>query len=419
MRHSSRVLVLNHRVLPVMAVLIAPLATAVLGAAEGSGEDGLDYVVELSVAREGFDGKTCWVHARAGAIPPSSDTNPTDSPHLVMTAQKLLLTGSDVFYQLHTMRTTDLAKSWTEFQGEPVFERKSMGENIVMTVCDFTPMWHAATGTLLGTGHTVWYEDNRLMRVRPRHTAYSVYDVHRDEWKPYKLLEMPDDKKFENAGAGSTQRYDLPNGDILLPIYFKDSRQQNGISTVVRCTFDGQTLRYVEHGDELTIADPRGFGEPSLTKFKDRFFLTLRNDRHGWVTSGVDGLRYDEPKKWRFDDGELLGNYNTQQHWVTHRDGLFLVYTRRGADNDHVFRHRAPLFMGRVDPERLCVIRSTERKLTPERGARLGNFGVCDVSPEETWVIAAEWMQPKGCEKYGSNNAIYVVKLKWNRENTR
>ena len=73
--------------------------------------------------------------------------------------------------------------------------------------------------------------------------------------------------------------------------------------------------------------------------------------------------------------------------------------------------------MGRVDPDRLCVIRSSERKLTPERGARLGNFGVCEVSPKETWVIAAEWMQPKGCEKHGSNNAIYVVKIKWNREN--
>ena len=45
---------------------------------------------------------------------------------------------------------------------------------------------------------------------------------------------------------------------------------------------------------------------------------------------------------WTFDDGSELGNYNTQQHWVTHSDGLFLVYTRRGADNDDIARHRAP-----------------------------------------------------------------------------
>ena len=397
--------------LPLVAFLA--LAATAASASDDSKSDPLDYTVELSTAREGFDGTMCWVHARAGAIPPGSTGNPAELPLVVMTAQKLLLTGSDVFYQLHTMRTADLGKTWTALKPEPVFKRKSMGEDIVMTVCDFTPKWHAASGTLLGTGHTVWYKDNRVMPVRPRHTAYSVYDAKAGAWKPYKLLEMPEEEKFKNAGGGCTQRVDLPGGDILLPVYFKDPKQRNSSSTVVRCTFDGETLRYVEHGDEMTIPEPRGFGEPSIAKCGGRFFLTLRNDKDGWITSGTDGLHYDKPKKWRFDDGEILGNYNTQQHWVTHGDGLFLVYTRRGADNDRVFRHRAPLFMARVDPERLCVIRSTERKLTPERGARLGNFGVCEVSPEETWIIAAEWMQPRGCEKHGSDNAIYVVKVRW------
>ena len=135
------------------------------------------------------------------------------------------------------------------------------------------------------------------------------------------------------------------------------------------------------------------------------------------MTSGSDGLHFDKPKPWTWDDGSELGNYNTQQHWVTHTDGLFLVYTRRGAGNDHVFRHRAPLFMGQVDPKRLCVIRSTERVLVPQRGARLGNFGVVNVSREETWVTAAEWMQPRGCEKYGSNNSVFLARLHWRRPN--
>jgi hypothetical protein len=184
-------------------------------------------------------------------------------------------------------------------------------------------------------------------------------------WLPWKELQMPDEPRFANAGAGCTQRFDLPNGDILLPIYFKRPEDKVSSTTVVRCRFDGQTLRYVEHGDELSVEVPRGFGEPSLAKFGDRFFLTIRNDVKGYVTSGPDGLRFDPPKPWTFDDGTELGNYNTQQHWVSHSDGLFLVYTRRGADNDHVFRHRAPLFMARVDPDRLCVIRATERVLVP------------------------------------------------------
>ena len=49
--------------------------------------------------------------------------------------------------------------------------------------------------------------------------------------------------------------------------------------------------------------------------------------------------------------------------------GLFLVYTRRGANNDHIPRNRAPLFIARVDPGKLHVIRATERIAIPERGA--------------------------------------------------
>jgi len=143
----------------------------------------------------------------------------------------------------------------------------------------------------------------------------------------------------------------------------------------------------------------------------------MRNDVRGYVAVGPDGLHFEPPRPWTFDDGSELGNYCTQQHWVTHSDGLFLVYTRRGLNNDHVFRHRAPLLMAQVDPDRLCVVRETERVLVPERGARLGNFTVADVSKNETWVIAAEWMQPVGCENRGSDNSVYAARIAWNQPN--
>ena len=34
------------------------------------------------------------------------------------------------------------------------------------------------------------------------------------------------------------------------------------------------------------------------------------------------------------------------------KDKLFLIYTRRGLNNDHVFRHRAPLVMAEFDEEK-------------------------------------------------------------------
>ncbi len=375
------------------------------------------YDIQLDTINSGYDGETCWVHPRAGTIP-------GQRPVVVLTMQKLLLAGSDVFYALNEMRTDDLGDTWSGPAQHATLGRKQEADGLVSVICDFTPVWHAKTGKLLGTGHVARYKNNRLAGDYERQTAYSVYDQKARTWAPWQTVKMPDEDRFYSSGAGCTQRLDLPNGDILLPIYCKAKGEKCAASTVMRCRFDGQTLSYVEHGSEMSIDIPRGLGEPSLARFKHRFYLTLRNDKAGYITSGTDGLHFDKPRQWTFDDGQELGNYNTQQHWVTHNDGLFLVYTRRGVKNDHVFRHRAPLLMAQVDTERLCVLRNTERILIPERGARLGNFAVTKVSDRETWVTVAEWMQRKGPDyvipvdnKLGADNSIYVARIKWHQPN--
>lgn len=381
----------------------------------------VDFTIERDVMTKGYDGKTCWVHARAGILPTEKKGSP---PTVVLTTQRLQITGSDVFYALNSSTSKDLGKSWSPLVEQDILGRKVIDKRTEMTICDFTPTWHRATGTLLGTGHTVWYRDNKVMKVRPRATAYSIYEPDKGQWEAWKELKMPDLPQFANCGAGSVQRYDLPNGDILLPVYFKSPQAAQYSVTVCLCRFDGKELSYIKHGTEMTVPVKRGFAEPSITKFQDRYFLTLRNDEHGYVTSSKDGLTFDEPKRWKFDDGSDLGNYNTQQHWVTHHEGLFLVYTRKGAKNDHVFRHRAPLFIAQVDPETLRVIRKTERVLVPERGARLGNFGVVDISPEESWVVVTEWMQTWGPNHilpvdnpYGADNSVFIAKIKWKTPN--
>lgn len=373
--------------------------------------DTLDYDLRLDTIHKGFDGQTCWVHARAGAIPGKT-------PTIVLTMQKLLLSGSDVFFALHEMRSDDLGETW---QG-PLAHTDSLGRRqepggIEVCPCDFTPTWHSASGVLLGTGHTARYIGDRLMpNPRPRETAYSAYDAAEQTWAPWQTLDMPEDAHF-SSGAGCTQRVDLPNGDILLPTSFRSRTANSSRVTVARCGFDGQTLECLETGNALALDTARGLGEPSLAVFQGRYYLTIRHDEGAYVAASRDGLHYGDPKPWMFDDGSLLGNYNTQQHWITHSDGLFLVYTRRGAGNDHVFRHRAPLFVGQVDPDRCCVLRETERIVVPERGARLGNFGVCTVNQQESWVIAAEWMQPVGCERYGSDNSVFAARLRWSHPN--
>lgn len=371
------------------------------------------FTVQLDTINHGYDGKTCWVHPRAGCIPGAS-------PSVVLTTQKLLLTGSDVFYALNDTRSDDL-KTWSPLREHTQeLGRRDEADGVVVATCDFTPKWHAKTGRLLGIGHTVRYESNKVMHVRPRETSYSVYDEQKRTWSPWTVMPMPDGVKFYNAGAGSVQRVDLPNGDILLPIYFKGQEDKYYRVTVLRCTFDGTTLKFVEQGSDVALADGRGVYEPSLIQSGTRFYLTLRNDNAGYVCTSDDGLHFGEPRKWLWDDGSDLGNYNTQQHWVGHGDDLYLVYTRKGASNDHVFRNRAPLFMARIDKAKLYVVRETEQILVPERGVRLGNFGVTEVSNNETWVTVAEWMQTWGPDiivkpdnLWGADNSIYAARIRW------
>jgi len=376
------------------------------------------YRVTRDVPTRLFDGRRCWCHPRAGAVPGAGKDG---LPRVVMTMNTLDLSGSDVFKASYGLRTDDLGETWTEpRQLEALGVRYETVERQRRPVAcsSVWPGWHAASQTLLGVGQTVVYTpDWKVRRPRPRHTTYSVYDPAEDAWAAWRKLEMPDEKKFYNCGACCTQRYDLPDGTVLVPVHFYPPGKSAHVA-VLRCSFDGETLRYRDHGSELGIEDrTRGLHEPSVTRFGDQFFLTIRNDRRGYVTRGDDGSHFEPYRPWTFDDGKELGSHNTQQHWVTHSDGLFLVYTRRGANNDHVFRHRAPLFMARVDPERLCVMRDTERILVPERGARLGNFGVADVSPDETWVTVAEWMQPRGVEKHGSDGSVWVARIHWARPN--
>ncbi len=361
-----------------------------------------------------YDDTKCWCHPRAGIVP---NRGADGAPRVVMTMNTIDLVGSDIFRALHSQETDNLGAQWTEPQPQETlapWTEMNNGEQCPVAVSDFWPMWHAGSKTLLGTGHTVVYTPEwEVKQPRPRDTAYATYDGDTGRWGEVKKMAMPPGPEFVDAGAGCTQRYDLADGTILLPIYFRPPNKNSQV-TITRCAFDGQVLEYQDHGDVLNVDDAtRGLHEPSLTRFDGQYFLTIRNDKQGYVTRGEDGMRFEPYRPWLFDDGQELGNYNTQQHWVTHRDGLFLVYTRRGANNDHVFRNRAPLFMAQVDPNRLCVLRETEQILVPERGARLGNFGITRVSDQETWVTVAEVMYSYNDRPRDSDGSVYVARIHW------
>ena len=389
-------------------------ATGSVEAAAVSAQPALDYEIALEVAYKGYASDFCFVHPRAGIVP----RGPDRSPVVVMTMQKLWLKGSDVFFSINELRTDNLGRTWRGPYEHATLGRRSEPDGVLATPADFRPKWHAKSGKLLGIGVNARYANDAQIPTAPRETTYAVYDPEKRTWTPWRSLVVPAEDRFYHGGAGSAQRVDLPNGDILLPVYTKGRSKDDDSAIVLRCQFDGTTLSLVEVGGELAFKGGRGFGESSLTRFRGRYYLTLRNDQAGYVAVSDDGMHFGPPQLWRWDDGEELGSYNTQPHWVTHQAGLFLTYTRKGANHDHIPRNRAPLFIARVDPERLTVRRATERILIPERGTPLGNFGVTEVSPDETWITDAEWMQGLRPQRIipvdhsrGADTSIYVARI--------
>jgi len=390
----------------------------------------LDYEYRLDIISEGYDRKSEWFQPRVAIAPDGK---------VILTMARALLWGSDIFTALEQLVSTDFGKTWSKPEILNKMGRKVLPDGYEVCPADLTPMYHHATGIFIMTGGTACYFPGEKGKVccdnsHSRNVSYSCFNKNAQTWMEYKTLELPDKESFFWATAGCAQKLELPSGDILLPVSLmskKDvgSNMWNGCfrSVVLRCLFDGETLQYVEHGNELTVPEPRGLYEPSLTKFEDYYYLTLRNDLRGYVARSNDGLHFEKPIPWNFDDGTELGSYNTQQHWISHSDALFLTYTRSGADNDHVVRHRAPIFMAEVDPEKMCVLRKTEKIIIPEKGAQLGNFGTLNASKNESWIIASEGMRGDAkdtmnlslTEKRGADNRVYLARIKWDRPNNK
>ena len=360
--------------------------------------------ITTTVLRSGFDGKKCFVHARFCETP----------EYLLATAQYLTdITACDLFDGIYSSKSYDGGKTWSEFRPEEGLAAIEDGGYTVVG-CDATPMYHKKTGKVVLIGHTAQYEKNgKIPADRSRYTCYSVYDEEKDCFSKMKFVEMPEG--YDNCGNGCGQSVELENGELLIPVYYlKDGQNPMfGVSSaaVMRCSFDGTDIKFIEMGNELALDIPRGIGEPSIYFHKGVYYLTLRNDECALWAKSDDGLHYEYMHLWCWDDGSILQSYNTQQHFMNVGDDLYLVYTRRGADNDHVFRHRAPLFAAKVN-EKTQLVRESEIVLTPERGARLGNFCAYTMNDGRGAVMAAEWMQPVECVKYGSDNSIFLTFIK-------
>lgn len=367
--------------------------------------------IEKVTLLRGRDGTgPTWFHPRACMIP-----RPDATPEAFLTLQPI--TGSDTFGPVHWMTSDDLGKTWSTPRPVPPLGRVPTPDGAQEGVCDVVPEFHPRTGAILALGHNVFYSGPKFSADQP--ARWPVYAVWRDGvWGPRRRLEWDDPRGAYIYTNNCGQRVTLPDGDILLAFTHTDSKKKPRAVAGVLCSFDGDTLAVKRVGIPLTHDVGRGLLEPSLARYRDRFYLTLRaEDERGYVAASDDGMRWTPKQAWAWDDGEPLAMSTTQQHWLARPDALWLVYTRRDPTNANVIRWRSPIWMARVDPRTLRLERDSERVVLPlvgdgvndpDRVAIMGNFHPVAVAPDESWVTVGEW-QPKN----GIRGDLLLARIRW------
>jgi hypothetical protein len=403
-----------------MRLLSVPILCAICCGSLTWAEDALvplSFTTRADVVLRELHPDFCWFHPRVAALP---GLGRGGKPAVIMTIQRHLGV-SDHYSGMYYLRTDDLGQTWTKPTEIPELAWQTGPNDETIAVCDVTPGWHAHSEKLLAIGIKLRYSRQgaqRLDQPRSHECAYASFDPKTSRWSTWSMLAMPETNgKFYLVAPGCVQWIERSDRTLLVPTYFKGSSGEDYTSTVLRCSFDGRELKYIEHGTELAMVGGRGLVEPSLAYYRKTYYLTLRNDNRAYVATSHDGLHYQAVKAWTFDDGKDLGSYNTQAHWLVHSDGLFLTYTRRGANNDHIARNRAPIFVAQVDTDKLHVLRHTEQSLLPERGVMLGNFGASTIIPGESWVTDAEYMIGTVPHPRGANGTVWLGRVMWSKPN--
>ena len=402
-------------------LVLAVLAAVVwLGATTGTArpdEPLIQSITKETIWRNRDGSARTWFHPRACMVP-----GPKGEPIALMTLQTI--GGSDFFGPVHCTESVDGGRTWSKPKPIPALGRQPVPghDGLMAGVCDVVPQHHPQTGAVLALGHVVFYRGPRFSPAEQL-ARYPVYAVRSKDglWSERKILRWDDPRGAFIYSNGCGQRVVMPNGDIMMSLTF-GAKSKNRRVAGVRCAFDGTQLKILEVGPPLENNVGRGLLEPSVTRYQRRFFITIRaEDGHGYVAVSKDGLHYSRKTAWVWEDGSPIAMSTTQQHWLTHSEGLFLVYTRKDASNLNVIRWRSPLWVARVDTERLCLIRSSERVVLPLVGdgvnapddvALMGNFHVTNVSPLESWVTVGEWLPRRG-----ARGDLLLARIRWSKPN--
>lgn len=351
-------------------------------------------------------------------------------PRATILENKLLMTmqtigGSDYFGPLQYSFSEDKGENWTEPEFVPGMGQVPVAGNIQEGICDVVSDFHPASGKVIAIGHNVYYKDNRFFDsigdFRPsesdlkRFPVYSIQDKQGKWTGKRKKLHFPEFETYSIYTCNCSQKIIMADGKVLIPVTFGNYCRS---VTSFLCDFDGETLFVIRRGNILKNPIKRGLIEPSMIKFQEKYYMTMRaEDEHAYLSSSDNGLNWALIKAWQWDDGTPLVTSTTQQHWLKLGSKLYLLYTRKTEKNTMVPRWRAPVFIAEVDTQKLCLLRHTEQTVLPMRGnpeqpetiGMMGNFHPLALSETEAIVTVGEIRPRMG---YSGETILARIKVK-------
>ena len=251
----------------------------------GAGGRAMIASISQDIVSNGRRGEPLWFHPRACRLP---------GGEVFMTGQGI--SGSDYFHPVHWMVSSDIGRTWSSPEAVPGFGWVDGEDGVSEGVCDVVPEYHPPSGKVLAVGHNVYYKDGRLMQPqRPRWPVYGVWDPATGEWSGKRKLEWDQPGATSIYTCGCAQRHTYEGGDILIPMRWAGGDRIDGRVCSVRATFDGEVLTPAESGPSLEMAVKRGLLEPTVARFGDRYYMTIRaEDGRGYVVSSVDSMNWSE-----------------------------------------------------------------------------------------------------------------------------
>ncbi len=325
-----------------------------------------------------------------------------DPDQLIMTLQAFSGIG-DTYGPVEYSLSNDAGKSWSTPMPIPTLGHRNINSQITEGVSDVRPFFHVTNNTVLVIGCNSFYGAkgnlcNGQGEAVEKYRQLPVYAI-RDadgNWSERGELSHPFFAECTDWRVACTQIVMLPNGKLLIPIYYmSDSSNGRYSSCTLLANYDGRKITVETVGPPIESIAGRGMLEPSLIHFGDTFYLTLRaEDGCGYIAKSNNGLDWEPRTPWCWDSGEQLMMSTTQQHWLTLGNKLYLFYTRKTTENQDVMRWRAPIFMAEVDTIKGCLVEATEQVVLPLRRKAgspylLGNFHVNNLSPDRGMISDA------------------------------